>query len=147
MQMFCFAHPPQEGFGTIQPVFAHESPVLYSVDLGRCAALEARPIDEIVTKFVSALEGAGATVVGKLSHGFPGAGLTCVLILQESHAVLHTWPESGTVNVDIFSCSTRLRSLEAIDELRVFFAAAEIAIQEINRADGHSAIALPVARA
>lgn len=133
-------------FATITSVPAHETPVLYSVDLLACAALETLHADEIAAVFVSALERAGATVVGSLSHGFPGAGLTCVLILKESHAVIHTWPETGTVNVDIFSCSTRLRSLEAIDELRSFFCAGDVSIHEISRADGHSSAALPLAR-
>ena len=61
--------------------------------------------ESVTATFVAALESAGATVVQALSHTFPGAGLTCVLILAESHAVLHTWPETGTVNIDIFSCS------------------------------------------
>lgn len=97
--------------------------------------------------FARALERAGATVVSTLSHGFPGAGLTCVLILAESHAVIHTWPETATVNVDIFSCSTRLRSLEAINELRVFLGARQISVQEIARADGHAPSLLSVGRA
>jgi len=118
-------------------VLAHENPVLYSVDLGECARLASLRTDEIVATFVAALERAGATVVGTLAHGFPGAGLTCVLILTESHAVIHTWPESGTVNIDIFSCSTRLKSLEAIDELRRSFGAQHVTVQEIARADGH----------
>ena len=125
-------------------VRAHETPVLYSVDLIDCAALTSLHTDEVVAAFVSALEHAGATVVGMLTHGFPGAGLTCVLILKESHAVIHTWPETGTVNVDVFSCSTRLRSLEAIDELRSFFHAGGISVKEISRADGHAAAALPL---
>jgi len=88
--------------------------------------------------FSGALRRAGATVVQGLSHAFPETGLTCVLILSESHAVLHTWPETGTVNIDIFSCSTRLKSLEAIDELRRSFGARHVTVQEIPRADGHS---------
>jgi len=131
---------------TIPAVLAHETPVLYSVDLVACARLASLRTDEIVATFVAALERAGATVVGTLAHGFPGAGLTCVLILTESHAVIHTWPESGTVNIDIFSCSTRLRSLEAIGELRVFFRAGDVSVQEITRADGHASLELPVAR-
>ena len=123
---------------------APETPVLYSVDLVACAALAALHTDDVVAAFVAALEHAGATVVGMLSHGFPGAGLTCVLILKESHAVIHTWPETGTVNVDIFSCSTRLRSLEAIDELRAFFSAGDISVQEVSRADGHAGSANPL---
>ena len=127
-------------------MLSHENPVLYSVDLGECATLGSLRTDEIVATFVAALERAGATVVGTLAHGFPGAGLTCVLILTESHAVIHTWPESGTVNIDIFSCSTRLRSLEAIGELRAFFRATDISVQEISRADGHASVVLPIAR-
>jgi S-adenosylmethionine/arginine decarboxylase-like enzyme len=50
--------------------------------------------------------------------------------------VLHTWPETATVNIDIFSCSTRLKSLEAIDELRRSFGAQHVTLQEIPRADG-----------
>ena len=87
--------------------------------------------------FCAALRRAGATVVEELSHSFPETGLTCVLILGESHAVLHTWPETGTVNIDIFSCSTRLKSLDAIEELGRSFGAATCTVQEIARADGH----------
>jgi S-adenosylmethionine decarboxylase len=93
--------------------------------------------ETVTATFVDALENAGASVVQALSHNFPGAGLTCVLILAESHAVLHTWPETGTVNIDIFSCSTRLKSLAAVAELGRSFGAASVSIQEIPRADGH----------
>jgi S-adenosylmethionine decarboxylase len=115
----------------------HQRPVLYSVDLRGCTAMSALAPETLIATFVGALESAGATVVQALSHNFPGAGLTCVLILAESHAVLHTWPETATVNIDIFSCSTRLESLAAIEELRRSFGAASVSIQEIPRADGH----------
>ena len=128
-------------------MLAHETPVLYSVDLGACAALTSLHSDEIVSKFVDALERAGATVVGSVAHRFPGTGLTCVLVLKESHAVIHTWPETGTVNIDIFSCSTRLRSLEAVEALRSFLCAGDMSVQEISRADGHPVNPLRLARA
>ena len=100
--------------------------------------MSAVPPAIVSARFVSALESAGATVVQTLSHNFPGAGLTCVLILAESHAVLHTWPETGTVNIDIFSCSTRLKSLAAIAELGRSFGADDVSIREMPRADGHA---------
>ncbi len=120
-----------------------EQPMLYSVDLSGCTRIESLSPDEVSVAFVKALTNAGATVVQALSHCFPGEGLTSVLILAESHAILHTWPETGTVNIDIFSCSTRLKSLAAIAELGRSFGAASVSIQEIPRADGHreSAIA------
>jgi len=115
----------------------HLPPALYSVDLGGCTGLAARPQDEIMVTFAAALRRAGATVVRDVFHSFPQTGLTCVLILSESHAILHTWPETGTVNIDIFSCSTRLKSLEAIDELRRYFGAGQVTVQELTRADGY----------
>lgn len=112
-------------------------PALYSVDLAGCTNFVGRSPGEIMEIFCAALRRAGATVVQELSHSFPETGLTCVLILSESHAVLHTWPETGTMNIDIFSCSSRLRSLEAIEELRRSFGAQHVTVQEIARADGH----------
>lgn len=116
----------------------HGPPALFSADLGGCADLADLTPGEITATFCATLRRAGATVVQELSHAFPETGLTCVLILSESHAVLHTWPETGTVNIDIFSCSTRLKSLEAIDELSRSFGAKSVTVQEIPRADGHS---------
>jgi S-adenosylmethionine decarboxylase len=112
-------------------------PALYSADLKECVDLAALAPNEIQAAFCTALRRAGATVVEEVSHAFPETGLTCVLILSESHAVLHTWPETGTVNIDIFSCSTRLKSLEAIYELSRSFGAKSLTVQEIPRADGH----------
>lgn len=114
-------------------------PLLYSVDLMECAALLDLRQDEVVETFGAALRRAGATIVDGVSHAFPEAGLTCVFILSESHAVLHTWPETGTINIDIFSCSPRLKSLEAIDELSRAFGARRVTVQEVARADGHRA--------
>lgn len=112
----------------------HEAPpLLYSVDLAECAELADVAIDRIVDRFATTLRDAGATIVQAVSHAFPGRGLTCVLILAESHAILHTWPENGRVNIDIFTCSSRLRSLEAIRSLAEFFAARAVSIQEIPR--------------
>jgi S-adenosylmethionine decarboxylase len=117
---------------------SREQPVLYSVDLRGCTAMSSLAPEMVAATFVGALESAGATVVEALSHNFPGAGQTCVLILAESHAILHTWPETGTVNIDIFSCSTRLRSLAAIADVGRTFGAARVCVREIPRADGHS---------
>jgi S-adenosylmethionine decarboxylase len=116
---------------------AKASPASFTADLSGCAALPVLTADEVADLFISALNRAGATIVEAVSHAFPKTGLTCVLILRESHAVLHTWPESGTVNIDIFSCTTRLKSLAAIAELGRSLGAAGVSVQEIPRAAGH----------
>jgi S-adenosylmethionine decarboxylase len=116
---------------------AYDSPVSVSADLSGCEALSELTEDEVSELFIAALDGAGATIVRAVSHAFPERGLTCVLILRESHAVLHTWPETGTINIDIFSCTTRLQSLQAIRELGEMLGARQLSIREIARADGH----------
>lgn len=114
-----------------------ERPTLVSADLTVCAAIPDLAPATVTAMFLNALERAGATIVNTLSHDFSGAGLTCVAILAESHAVLHTWPETGTVNVDIFSCTARLSGRAVIDELARTFGAACIEVRETARADGH----------
>jgi S-adenosylmethionine decarboxylase len=117
---------------------ATDSPASFSADLRGCAALPVLTSEEVTDLFMAALDRAGARIVEAVSHAFPRTGLTCVLILRESHAVLHTWPETGTIHIDIFSCTPRLRSMEAIGDLGHVFGARQISIQEIARADGHA---------
>ena len=117
-----------------------EQPVLYSVDLSDCTALVRFDAPALGAAFAEALTRAGATILEQAMHLFPGGGVTWVLVLSESHAVLHTWPETGTVNIDIFSCSPRLRSLTAIEELGRLLGAADISVQETARADGRARV-------
>ena len=114
-----------------------DQPVLYSADLSECEDLHKFDTAAIAVMFAAVLRDAGASIVREVGHAYPGAGLTHVLVLQESHAILHTWPETGTVNVDVFSCSGRLNSIKAVGELGRLFGARKVTIQEIRRADGH----------
>jgi S-adenosylmethionine decarboxylase len=116
---------------------AAASTTSFCADLSGCEALPVLTGDEVADLFIAALGRAGATIVEVVSHAFPKTGLTCVLILRESHAVLHTWPETGTINIDIFSWTTRLKSVQAIQELGQSFGARHLSIQETARADGH----------
>lgn len=51
-----------------------------------------------------ALTGAGATVCEIVSKRFVPQGVTALALLSESHASLHTYPENGSVFVDVFTC-------------------------------------------
>lgn len=115
----------------------HAPPVLHAAELTGCRLLPTLEPAAVSAAFAEALTRAGATIVQQLGHDFPGGGQTCVLILAESHAVLHTWPETGTVNLDIFSCSARLKCDAAIAALGDAFGASVVSTQEILRADGH----------
>jgi len=47
--------------------------------------------------------------LGEVYHNFKPAGFTGVVCLSESHLSVHTWPEYGKVNIDIY-LSNHLRT-------------------------------------
>jgi spermidine synthase len=53
---------------------------------------------------------AGLTIVGEKFHPFrmpdgSAAGVTCALLLAESHVAIHTWPERQAVTLDVYVCN------------------------------------------
>jgi S-adenosylmethionine decarboxylase proenzyme len=54
---------------------------------------------------LDAVSRAGLTIVGDVFHQFDGGGVTGAVILAESHLAVHTWPELGSVTLDVFVCN------------------------------------------
>ena len=44
----------------------------------------------------------GLQKLGEVYHDFSPAGFTAVICLSESHISIHTWPEHGRINIDIY---------------------------------------------
>ena len=58
------------------------------------------------TLCLGAVAAAQLTAVGELFHRFADAGgVTGVVLLAESHLVVHTWPELGAVTLDVYVCN------------------------------------------
>lgn len=62
--------------------------------------------------FVYATKLSNATILGQIDHTFKnelsiGNGYTCVIILSESHASIHTYPEKCACFVDLFTCGDK----------------------------------------
>jgi spermidine synthase len=53
---------------------------------------------------VAAAEKAHATVINSTFHHFSPWGVSGVVVIQESHLAIHTWPEYGYAAVDLFTC-------------------------------------------
>lgn len=47
---------------------------------------------------------ARATIVNSVFHTFSPQGVTGVVVVEESHFSVHTWPEHGYVAVDVYTC-------------------------------------------
>ena len=82
---------------------------------------------------LAAAEVAGATpIYGKFHHFGTGQGVTGVLLLQESHISIHTWPEFGFAAVDAFMCGDCRPEL-AIELLRAAFAPRSVDVNQALR--------------
>ncbi len=62
----------------------------------------------------------GATVLGMSDYTFPGDGYTMVLLLSESHASIHTYPEYNACFVDLFTCGQKCSSEKFDAALRAY---------------------------
>lgn len=69
-----------------------------------CSAEILSDVIAIETAMVNAAKEAGATVINSTFHHFSPFGVSGVVVIQESHLAIHTWPEYGYASVDIFTC-------------------------------------------
>src|SRR5689334_15746778 len=60
---------------------------------------------------LSAAEKSGATILKSASHAFlPENGFTMVILLSESHASIHSYPEFNACFIDLFTCGEHCSS-------------------------------------
>ena len=90
--------------------------------------------DDVRDIFVEGIISSGMTIVQEAFQQFEPHGVTITLILSESHAVIHTWPEHNHVSIDIFTCvkGGQEKAVKAIEILKESFKAREAEIQ-MNR--------------
>ena len=76
-------------------------------------------VREIVDKVI---EDAKIETVGSIYKQFEPQGVTCVVLISESHISLHTWPEYGLVNLDVFTCGDPRQAEVAFQSFLKYFA-------------------------
>ena len=85
-----------------------------------------------------AAEVSGMTILGTQSHLLPtpldsGPGVTALAVIAESHIAVHTWPESGIITMDMFSCR-HFKALPIVDSFTRTFGITEVLLyNEIPR--------------
>ena len=82
-----------------------------------------------------AAEAMKATVVCSQFHAFSPYGVSGVVIIQESHLTIHTWPEHAYAAVDIFTCGD-IDLDSGVTLLKTLFQAKHTAVKQINRGVG-----------
>ena len=101
-------------------------------DLFGCAGLDDAALIERALRDAAAA--AGATLLDVRLHAFgPGAGVTGVALLAESHISIHSWPERGYAAIDIFLCGRRHDPAAALAVLVDRLGAARVEQQTVAR--------------
>ena len=73
------------------------------------------------------------TVVNSVIHHFSPIGVSGVVVIEESHVAVHTWPEYNYVAIDFFTCNIQYDIKKGITFLKARFGAKRVEINEIKR--------------
>ncbi|UTW62572.1 polyamine aminopropyltransferase [bacterium SCSIO 12741] len=80
-----------------------------------------------------AAEVAGATIINSTFHHFSPYGVSGVVVIQESHLAIHTWPEYQYAAVDLFTCGDTVDAWKSFDHLKEVFKATNYSALEMFR--------------
>ena len=102
------------------------------VDLYNCHE-DLKNSDFVEEVLLEAANKAGATVVSHHFHKFAPCGVSGVIIIQESHLTIHTWPEHNFASVDIYTCGEEMDFETAVKYLKVKFVSDKIVLKHFER--------------
>lgn len=83
--------------------------------------------------FTQAIRESGLTIVSEGFYQFSPHGFTCFLLLAESHASLHAWPEYGYCAIDVFTCNLHMDITPLMRKLQELFGCERIDIRTVDR--------------
>ncbi len=104
---------------TLQESTLHEATGKHLfLTLSECEAIDLlNDVEGLRGLAVRAAEATGATILNSCAQQFSPQGVTLVLVLAESHASLHTYPEVRKVFWDCFTCGTTCDPAKSIEVL------------------------------
>lgn len=106
------------------------------VEFMNCKSDVLNDVTAIENAMVQAAQIAGATVINSTFHHFSPYGVSGVVVIQESHLAIHTWPEYRYAAVDLFTCGDSVDPWVSFEHLKKAFDASYSAL-EMNRGSTH----------
>ena len=116
----------------------------YIFDLSNCNHEILMDGERAYSLFAQAVRDSGLTVVDEGFYKFSPHGFTCFLLLAESHASLHAWPEHNYCAIDLFTCAIGKDLLPLIQRIKEAFGADNFSLRKLDR-DAEIETRLPVA--
>jgi S-adenosylmethionine decarboxylase len=108
--------------------------VEWIVEAHGCSPDGLRDLGVLRTLFLALIDDLDLHTVGEiLWHQFPNTGgITGLALLSESHLTCHTFPEHGSICLNLFSCRPRPR-WDFETRLRGFLGAGEVIVRHVTR--------------
>lgn len=115
--------------------------LLIAADLFECSK-NLHTFDDGELKAIAAMiECVGLTPLGSCYHQFYSEhgndGYSVVILLQESHCAVHTWPSLGKVNVCVYVCNystaNDAKAMMLVDLIAAYYGSEEPIIQYVRR--------------
>ena len=82
-----------------------------------CAPAIMDDLEAVQALMERAAHAAQASIVDSVFHAFSPQGVTGVVVVEESHFSIHTWPEHRYAALDVFTCG-ECRPMLALEVLR-----------------------------
>jgi len=93
------------------------------VEFSNCNAQVLNDAEIVEKAMTNAAKIAGATVINSTFHHFSPWGISGVVVIQESHLAIHTWPEYKYAAVDLFTCGESVDPWICFEHLKQVFQA------------------------
>jgi len=87
----------------------------------------------VENSLINAVKISGANIVQSVIHQFNPHGISGVIVIEESHFSVHTWPEYGYCALDIFTCGEEIDYYSALQYLKKEFQAKNLSVTEMKR--------------
>ena len=102
-------------------------------DLSDCSHEILMDSEKSYSLFAQAIRASGLTVVDEGFYKFSPHGFTCFLLLAESHASLHAWPEYGYCAIDLFTCAIGKDMTPLLMRIKEAFGADDFSMRKLDR--------------
>jgi spermidine synthase len=103
------------------------------VEYMNCEPEALNDVPRIESSMVEAATRAGATVINSDFHHFSPYGVSGVVIIEESHLAIHTWPEYQYAAVDLFTCGDEVDPWIAFDHVKEALESKNYSVLELHR--------------
>ena len=84
------------------------------------------------------IRASGATLLNECGYVFENQSFTTVFLLSESHCSIHTYPEHGSVFIDLFTCGDKCDYKKFEDVLKGYLHPTSVVYSVVKRGTEHT---------